>query len=105
LRPATAYLADDGAAYERFLGRWTGQLATALIDFVELPGDGPVLEPPIGGSYRMADELELQFIFSIGVWWTAAVPRAWFASCLARRKKLNFGQVNQRRSSLLSEPH
>jgi trans-aconitate methyltransferase len=45
---ACAYLADDGAAYERFLGRWTGRLAEALIDFVELPGEGPVLDVGCG---------------------------------------------------------
>jgi SAM-dependent methyltransferase len=43
-----AYLADDGAAYERFLGRWTGRLAEALIDFADLPVDGPVLDVGCG---------------------------------------------------------
>jgi SAM-dependent methyltransferase len=45
---ACAYLADDGAAYERFLGRWTGRLAEALIDFADLPGEGPVLDVGCG---------------------------------------------------------
>jgi SAM-dependent methyltransferase len=44
----SAYLADDGAAYERFLGRWTGRLAEALIDFAGLPAAGPVLDVGCG---------------------------------------------------------
>ncbi len=60
MRPAAAYLADDGAAYERFLGRWTGRLAKALIDFAELPGDGPVLD--VGcGTGSVAFELRRRF--------------------------------------------
>jgi SAM-dependent methyltransferase len=46
--PALAYHADDGAAYERFLGRWSGWLAEALIDFAELPADGPLLDVGCG---------------------------------------------------------
>lgn len=37
LEPAAAYVANDSAAYERFLGRSTGRLAKALIDSAELP--------------------------------------------------------------------
>ena len=60
MRPVAAYLADDGAAYERFLGRWTGRLAQALIDFAELPGDGPVLD--VGcGTGSVAFELRRRF--------------------------------------------
>ena len=60
MRPPAAYLADDGAAYERFLGRWTGRLAQALIDFAELPGDGPVLD--VGcGTGSVAFELRRRF--------------------------------------------
>ncbi len=44
----SGYLADDGAAYERLLGRWTGRLASALIDFAGLPGDGPLLDVGCG---------------------------------------------------------
>jgi SAM-dependent methyltransferase len=43
-----AYRADDGAAYERFLGRWTGRLARALIDFAKLPVAGPLLDVGCG---------------------------------------------------------
>jgi SAM-dependent methyltransferase len=53
--PAPAYHADDGAAYERFLGRWSGRLAEALIDFAGLPVDGPVLDVGCGtGSVALA---------------------------------------------------
>jgi SAM-dependent methyltransferase len=60
LRPAAAYVADDGAAYERFLGRWTGRLAKALIDFTELPAAGPVLD--VGcGTGSVAFELRRRY--------------------------------------------
>jgi SAM-dependent methyltransferase len=46
--PGCAYQADDGGAYERFLGRWTGRLARTLIDFAELPAAGPFLDVGCG---------------------------------------------------------
>jgi SAM-dependent methyltransferase len=53
--PALAYQADDGAPYERFLGRWSARLAAALIDFAGLPADGPVLDVGCGtGSVAFA---------------------------------------------------
>ncbi len=56
----SGYLADDGAAYERFLGRWTGRLAAALIDFAGLPRDGPLLD--VGcGTGTLAFELRRRF--------------------------------------------
>jgi SAM-dependent methyltransferase len=56
----SAYLADDGAAYERFLGRWTARLAAALIDFARLPADGPVLD--VGcGTGSVAFELRRRY--------------------------------------------
>jgi SAM-dependent methyltransferase len=39
----STYHASDGAAYERFLGRWTGLLAPRLLDFAEFPADGGAL--------------------------------------------------------------
>jgi SAM-dependent methyltransferase len=41
------YAATDGAAYERFIGRWTRRLADALVGFAGLP-DGPVLDVGCG---------------------------------------------------------
>jgi ubiquinone/menaquinone biosynthesis C-methylase UbiE len=46
--PTHAYRADDRAAYERFLGRWTGRFAQVLIDFAGLPGDGPLRDVGCG---------------------------------------------------------
>jgi SAM-dependent methyltransferase len=46
--PGLAYHADDGAAYERFLGRWSARLAEVLIDFAGLPTDGPLLDVGCG---------------------------------------------------------
>jgi SAM-dependent methyltransferase len=42
------YHADDGAAYERFLGRWSARLASALIEFADLPAEGPLLDVGCG---------------------------------------------------------
>src|SRR5882672_3392909 len=54
--PST-YHADDGAAYERFLGRWTQRLAEPFIAFARLPANGDVLDVGCGtGSLAMALE-------------------------------------------------
>jgi SAM-dependent methyltransferase len=45
---AAGYRATDGAAYERFLGRWTARLAIPFIDFARLPAEGPVLDVGCG---------------------------------------------------------
>jgi SAM-dependent methyltransferase len=45
---AASYRATDGAAYERFLGRWTARLAIPFIDFARLPAEGPFLDVGCG---------------------------------------------------------
>ena len=45
---APAYRASDGAAYDRFLGRWSRRLAGPFIDFARLPPYGPVLDVGCG---------------------------------------------------------
>src|SRR5258706_1620595 len=53
--PASAYHASDGAAYERFLGRWTARLAEGLIDLAAFPARGDLLEVGCGtGSLAVA---------------------------------------------------
>jgi SAM-dependent methyltransferase len=55
LAEASTYHASDGAAYERFLGRWTRVLAPELLDFGGLPPDGPLLDVGTGtGSMALA---------------------------------------------------
>lgn len=44
---AAGYAATDGAAYERFIGRWTRRLGDALAAFAGPPG-GPVLDVGCG---------------------------------------------------------
>lgn len=52
---SSTYAATDGAAYERFLGRWTRNLADAFADFARLPADGPVIDVGCGtGSLAAA---------------------------------------------------
>ncbi|MBV8537855.1 MAG: class I SAM-dependent methyltransferase [Alphaproteobacteria bacterium] len=46
--PASGYHASDGAAYERFLGRWTQRLAVPFIAFAQTPADGEALEVGCG---------------------------------------------------------
>lgn len=51
---ASSYHASDGAAYERFLGRWTRRLAEPLLDFLA-PPDGDLIDIGCGtGSLAVA---------------------------------------------------
>lgn len=47
-RSPAAYRASDGAAYDRFLGRWSRRLAEPFIDFACLQPHGPVLDVGCG---------------------------------------------------------
>lgn len=40
----STYHASDGAAYEKFLGRWTKELAPRFLDFANFPDEGPILD-------------------------------------------------------------
>src|SRR5262245_15834363 len=52
---ASTYHANDGAAYEVFLGRWTRLLAPRLLDFAEFSSEGPLLDLGTGtGSLAFA---------------------------------------------------
>ena len=51
----SSYRADDGAAYERFLGRWTRRLAEPFLDFAGVPQEGDLLDVGCGtGSLSLA---------------------------------------------------
>jgi SAM-dependent methyltransferase len=53
--PASTYRASDGAAYERFLGRWSRRLAGAFAEFARSPDHGRVLDVGCGtGSLALA---------------------------------------------------
>ena len=53
---SSGYHASDGAAYERFLGRWTERLAKPFTDFARVPLEGSVVD--IGcGTGSLAAEL------------------------------------------------
>jgi SAM-dependent methyltransferase len=52
---SSTYRASDGAAYERFLGRWSRLLAGPFADFARLPEEGWVLDVGCGtGSLAAA---------------------------------------------------
>jgi ubiquinone/menaquinone biosynthesis C-methylase UbiE len=52
---SSTYHADDGAAYEQFLGRWTRRLAPPLLDFAEFAAAGALLDVGTGtGSLAFA---------------------------------------------------
>jgi SAM-dependent methyltransferase len=53
--PASGHHASDGAAYERFLGRWTERLATVFADFARLPNDANVLDVGCGTGSLAAE--------------------------------------------------
>src|SRR5262249_61383582 len=44
MQGGSGYHATDGAAYERFLGRWSRRLAAPLSEFGEFRGDGCLLD-------------------------------------------------------------
>src|SRR6201993_4196359 len=44
MQGGSSYQATDGAAYERFLGRWSRRLAAPLLEFAEFTGDGCLLD-------------------------------------------------------------
>src|ERR1700738_203659 len=46
--PSSMYHASDGAAYERFLGRWSRLLAAHFAEFARPPNHGRVLD--VGGG-------------------------------------------------------
>jgi SAM-dependent methyltransferase len=51
----SVFHASDGAAYERWLGRWSSQLANEFLDFVKFPDDGELLDVGCGtGSLALA---------------------------------------------------
>src|SRR5271156_3858423 len=53
--PTSTYQANDGAAYELFLGRWTQRLAVPFLAFAGFPEDGDLLEVGCGtGSLAFA---------------------------------------------------
>jgi len=45
---SSTYQASDGAAYERWLGRWADRLADVFIDFAGFAGDGDLLDVGCG---------------------------------------------------------
>src|SRR5260370_38779623 len=54
-RAPPGYLANDGGAYERFLGRWTQRLAEPFLDFADVPPEGDLLDVGCGtGSVSLA---------------------------------------------------
>ena len=52
---SSTYRASDGAAYERFLGRWSRVLAGSFAEFARLPEDGAILDVGCGtGSLTLS---------------------------------------------------
>lgn len=51
----STYQANDGAAYERFIGRWSRRVADRIADTVAFPGEGALLDVGCGtGSLAAA---------------------------------------------------
>jgi SAM-dependent methyltransferase len=45
---SSSYQANDGAAYERFIGRWSRRVADRIAESVPFEGDGPLLDAGCG---------------------------------------------------------
>jgi ubiquinone/menaquinone biosynthesis C-methylase UbiE len=45
---SSSYQANDGAAYERFIGRWSRRVADRIAETVAFEGDGPLLDVGCG---------------------------------------------------------
>jgi len=67
---SSTYHASDGSAYERFLGRWTKELAPRFLDFAAFPGEGPILDIGTGtGSlaFTMAERWPSRRVVGIDI--------------------------------------
>jgi len=95
----SSYLATDGAAYERFLGRWSRRLAEALLEFAEFSGEGRLLDVGCGtGSMAraMATRWPARPIIGLDI----AVPYIAFARSQAIRENLAFAVADVARLPL-----
>jgi SAM-dependent methyltransferase len=66
----STYHANDGPAYEKFLGRWTKELAPRFLDFAAFPDEGPILDIGTGtGSlaFTMAERWPSRRIVGIDI--------------------------------------
>jgi SAM-dependent methyltransferase len=64
----TTYHASDGTAYEKFLGRWTKELAPRFLDFATFPDEGPILDVGTGtGSLAVTMTARWPFRRVIGI--------------------------------------
>ena len=88
MAPST-YHADDGAAYERFLGRWTRRLAPPFIAFARLPADGDVLDVGCGtGSLALVLAMRAEPATITGI--DIATPYIAYASKRSADPRLSF---------------
>ena len=95
----SSYHATDGAAYERFLGRWTRRLAQPLLDFAEFADAGRLLDVGCGtGSLAnaMAVRWPARPITGIDI----APPYVAFA-----RSQANFGNLSFEVGDAARLPH
>jgi len=62
--------ASDGAAYERWLGRWSRRLADVFLDFVQFPESGELLDVGCGTgalTFAMADRWPARPVIGVDV--------------------------------------
>jgi SAM-dependent methyltransferase len=86
---ASGYTATDAAAYERLMGRWSGRLATQLIDFAGLASGDRVLDVGCGtGSLAMALAARPEPAAIVG--FDVAEPYVAYAASRSKDKRLSF---------------
>ena len=81
MSPQAVFHASDGAAYEMWLGRWSGRLAPIFLDFVHFPDLGELLEPSVSPARRTKEAVRDAYCSPDG-------PRSLAASTWAARGKV-----------------
>lgn len=87
------YQANDGAAYERFIGRWSRRVADRIVETVTMPGDGPLLDVGCGtGSATAALAAHYPGRAVVGV--DVAEPYLTFARARVDQAGVKFHQMD-----------
>jgi SAM-dependent methyltransferase len=87
----SGYHASDGAAYQRFLGRWTAALGVLFAGFARLPEEGAALDVGCGtGSLALALAATARPVVGLDL----ALPYLAFARARAGAERIRFARAD-----------